>query len=90
MGTLFPTLVYLLCFATSVLCAFLLGRSYARTRMRLLFWSALCFTLLAVVNFVVVLDMLVFRDIDMRPVRLWLSLAAVAVLLFGFIWDEDS
>jgi len=90
MGTLFPTLVYLLCFATSVLCAFLLGRSYARTRMRLLFWSALCFTLLAVVNFVVVLDMLVFSDIDMRPVRLWLSLAAVAVLLFGFIWDEDS
>ena len=90
MNTLFPTLVYLLCFATSALCAFLLGRSYRRTRMRLLFWSALCSSLLAVANFVVVLDLLVYPDVDMQPVRLWLSFAAVAVLLFGFIWDEET
>jgi hypothetical protein len=90
MGTLFPTLVYTLCFATSTLCAYLLGRSFRRTRSRLLFWSALCFALLALVNFVVVLDMLVYPDVDMRPIRLWLSLAAVSVLLFGFIWDEDT
>jgi hypothetical protein len=90
MGMLFPTLVYTLCFATSTLCAYLLGRSFRRRRLRLLFWSALCFALLAVVNFVVVLDMLVFPEVDLRPMRLWLSLAAVAVLLFGFIWDEDT
>ena len=53
-------------------------------------WSALCFALLAVANFVVVLDMLVYPELDFRPLRLWLSLAAVAVLLFGFIWDEDT
>ena len=90
MGTLFPTLVYTLCFATSTLCAYLLGRSFRRTRSRLLFWSALCFALLAGVNFVVVLDMLVFPEINFRPLRLWLSLVAVAVLLSGFIWDEDT
>ena len=90
MGTVFPTLVYTLCFATSALCAYLLARAFRRTRTRLLLWSTLCFGLLAVVNFVVVLDMLVFREVDLRPVRLWLSLAAVAVLLFGFIWDEDT
>ena len=90
MGTLFPTLVYTLCFATSTLCAYLLGRSFRRTRSRLLFWSALCFALLAGVNFVVVLDMLVFPENNFRPLRLWLSLVAVAVLLFGFIWDEDT
>jgi len=90
MGTLFPTLVYTLCFATSALCAYLLGRSFTRTRSRLLFWSALCFVLLAVVNFIVVLDMLVYPDISFRLVRLWFSLAAVAVLLFGFIWDEET
>lgn len=89
MWTLFPTLVYTLCFATSALCAFLLGRSFRRTGSRLLFWSALCFAVLAVVNFVVVLDMLVFPDTNFRPVWLWLSLVAVGVLLFGFIWDED-
>ena len=90
MSPIFPTAVYTLCFLTSALCAVLLGRSYVRTRARLLLWSALCFTLLAVVNFVVVLDMLVYPDIDMQPVRLWLSLAAIAVLLFGFIWDEEN
>ena len=90
MGTLFPTLVYMLCFATSTLCAYLLGRSFRRRGSRLLLWSALCFALLAVANFVVVLDMLVYPELDFRPLRLWLSLAAVAVLLFGFIWDEDT
>ena len=90
MPVLFPALVYTLCFATSTLCAYLLGRSFRRSRSRLLLWSALCFALLAAANFVVVLDMLVFPDADLRPVRLWLSLAAVAVLLFGFIWDEDA
>jgi hypothetical protein len=91
MGTLFPTLVYTLCFATAALCAWLLGRSFRRSRSRLLMWSALCFGLLAVANFVVVIDMLVFpTQVDLRPVRLGLSLAAVSVLLFGFIWDEDT
>jgi hypothetical protein len=90
MGTLFPTLVYTLCFATSTLCAYLLGRSFHRARSRLLFWSAVCFALLAVVNFIVVLDMLVYPDVDLRPVRLGISLVAVSVLLFGFIWDEDT
>ena len=41
MTTLFPTLVYTLCFATAKLCAFLLGRSFRRSGSRLLFWSAL-------------------------------------------------
>lgn len=90
MATLFPALVYSLCFATSTLCAWLLGRSYRRSRSRLLLWSALCFALLAVSNLFVVLDMLVFPDVDLRPVRLSLSLAAVSVLLFGFIWDEET
>ena len=90
MSTLFPTLVYTLCFATSTLCAYLLGRSFRRTRSRLLFWSALCFGLLAIVHFIVVLDMLVYPESDFRPIRLWLSLVSVSVLLFGFIWDEDT
>nr|WP_166174776.1 DUF5985 family protein [Altererythrobacter segetis] len=90
MGTLFPTLVYLLCFATSAACAFLLARSFFRARSRMLFWSAWCFALLALVNLLVIFDILIYPDVDLRPVRLWLTLLAVAVLLFGFIWDEDS
>jgi hypothetical protein len=90
LAALFPTLVYSLCFATATLCAYLLGRSYRRVRSRMLFWSATCFALLAVANFVVILDMLIFPDINFRPWRLWITLIAVSVLLFGFIWDEEA
>jgi hypothetical protein len=87
---IFPTAVYLLCFATSTACAFLLFRNYGRTGARLLLWSALCFFFLAGNNLAVVLDILVFPAIDLSTVRLLLSLAAVGVLLFGLIWDMET
>lgn len=90
MSDAFPTAVYVLCFATSSACAFLLARNYARTGARLLLWSALCFGLLAVNNLVVVLDMLVLREVNLRVTRLVFSSAAVVVLLFGFIWDLEE
>jgi hypothetical protein len=90
MAALVPTLVYLLCFVTSLTCALLLGKSYVRTRTRMLLWSSLCFGFLALANLFVVFDLLIFPSVDLRPVRLWLSLAAVAILLFGFIWDQDD
>lgn len=90
MAELFPAAVYLLCFATSAACAFLLARNYARTRARLLLWSALCFVLLAANNLVVVIDLLVLPTMDFRLVRLLLSIAGVGVLLFGFIWDLEE
>jgi len=47
----FSMLVYLLCMMTSVLCLILLARGYRRTRVKLLYWSALCFVGLAINNF---------------------------------------
>ena len=90
MAEWFPTTVYLLCFLTSSACAVLLGRSFRRTGARLLFWSALCFVLLAANNLVVILDLLVFKDRDFGLFRAALALAAVSVLLFGFIWDREE
>ncbi|MGQ0589409.1 MAG: DUF5985 family protein [Sphingosinicella sp.] len=90
MADYFPAAVYLLCFLTSAACAGLLARNYARTGARVLLWSAVCFVLLAANNFVVVLDLLVIRDWDFRLVRHLLSLGAVGVLLFGFIWDLEE
>lgn len=86
----FPTAVYLLCFLTSLACAALLGRSYLRNCSSMLFWSALCFALLALANLFVVLDMVVFPDVNFRAARLWSSFAAVSVLLFGFIWGMED
>jgi hypothetical protein len=37
-----------------------------------------------------VLDLLVFTEVNLRIGRLLLSLAAVSVLLFGFIWDLEE
>ena len=85
----FAFLVYVLCVLTSAVCAILLGRSYLRTRMRLLLWSALCFVLLAANNLVVVIDLAILPDGDLRLVRHGLSLGAVLVLLIGFIWDRE-
>ena len=90
MSPIFPTAVYSLCFLTSAVCALLLGRSYFKTRARLLLWSALCFVFLALNNFVVVLDMLVYPNIDFRAVRTVLALAGVLTLLFGFIMDRED
>jgi cytochrome b subunit of formate dehydrogenase len=90
MSTLFPTLVYSLCFATSAACAILLARSFLKARSRMLFWSSLCFALLALVNLLVIFDLVIYPDVDLKSLRLWLTLLAVSVLLFGFIWDEDT
>lgn len=90
MVTWFPAAVYLLCFLTSAACALLLARSYRRMGARLLFWSGLCFLFLAANNLVVILDLLVLPETDFRLVRHLLALAAVSVLLFGFIWDVED
>ena len=90
MATWFPASVYLLCFATSAACALLLARSYRRSGARLLFWSGLCFLFLAANNLVVIFDLLVIPDVDFRLARYLLALAALGVLLFGFIWDLED
>ena len=86
----FPTAVYILCFLTSSACAFLLARNYRRTGARLLMWSALCFGLLGLNNLVVIFDLLILPNMNFRETRLALSLAAVSVLLFGFVWDLEE
>jgi len=90
MTSMFALSVYLLCLITSAACAVLLGRSYLRTRMRLLLWSSLCFVLLAANNLVVVIDLAVLPAVDLRLVRHALSLGAVLLLLIGFIWDRED
>jgi hypothetical protein len=83
------TAVYILCFATSAGCSWLLVRSYFRTRTALLLWTAACFVLLALNNFLVVIDLVFLPDIDLRFARLAANVIALATLLYGFIWELD-
>jgi len=85
----FQTVIYSLCLLTSAGCAFLLVRSYRQSRARLLLWSALCFVLLAINNLLVVIDLLILPTVDLVPLRNLASLAAVGVLVFGFIWETE-
>lgn len=85
-----PAVVYGLCLLTSAACAALLVRSWLKSRQRLLMWSAACFSLLALNNLMVVLDMVVFPDVYLSPARQVTALAAVAVLIYGFIWEVDK
>jgi hypothetical protein len=82
-------LIYLLCLLTSAVCAGLLIRAFRRTRAPLLLWSAACFALLALNNLFVVADMLVFTGTDLTLLRQGAGLAAVGVLLYGFIWEVE-
>jgi Family of unknown function (DUF5985) len=81
--------VYLLCLVASAGCAALLVRSYAVNRTRLLLWSAACFTLLALNNLLVVLDLLLLPTVDLLAWRQLASLAGVTVLIVGFVWESD-
>lgn len=87
----FPTIVYVLCFLTSAACAWLLGRSYTSTGMRLLLWSSICFALLAGNNLVLIFDLVIWRDdADLRLLRQGFALAAVLSLIWGFIWEVEE
>lgn len=83
-------LIYSLCALTSIVCCLLLWRSWRESGARLLFWSALCFACLSVNNVLLVLDRVVWPvEVDLSNWRLAWALAAVVLLLFGLVWEED-
>jgi hypothetical protein len=88
-ASLIEVIIYLLCAATSLLCAYLLARAYRIGRTRVLIWSALCFALLAVNNLILAVDNLLLPTIDLSTLQLTTAVVAVAVLLYGFIWAVE-
>jgi hypothetical protein len=89
MSPLGPAAVYILCLATSAVCAGLLLRAFFATRSKLLLWTALSFVLLALNNLFLVGDLVVLRGVDLWPMRQAAAVAAIAVLLYGFIWESE-
>lgn len=83
-------LIYSLCALTSITCLVLLWRSWRASGARLLFWSAMCFGALSVNNVLLVVDRVVLpTQVDLGLWRLVWALAAVLLLLFGLIWEDD-
>lgn len=77
--------IYLLCTLTSLLCGFLLTRAYLRSRVPLLAWSAVCFYGFCLNNALVFLDLVVFSNYDLSPIRVLPAAAGVALLCYGLI-----
>ena len=79
---------YVLCTGTALLSCVLLLRAYARTATRLLFWSGLCFGLLALSNTLVLVDRLLVPSVDAPEVRIGTAVLAVGVLLYGLVFER--
>ena len=82
-------IIYLLCAVAAFLCAVLLLRAYWRSRYRLLLWSGLCFTGLSLNYLILVLDKVVLTGADFSVWRTSVALIAMAVLLYGLIWEAE-
>jgi hypothetical protein len=80
--------VYVLCMLTSLFCAGLLFRSYRAQHSRLLLWSTLCFMGLAINNALLVIDLLVLPEIDLRVLRAAIGFLSGLVLLGGLVWEQ--
>jgi hypothetical protein len=80
--------VYLLCALVSVVCAGMLLTGYRANRTTLLFWSSLCFIGLAVNNVLLFVDLVIVTDVDLSLLRACVAMAAIAVLLYGLIWES--
>jgi hypothetical protein len=82
-------ILYLLAVLTCLACTVLLWRSYARTGLRLLLWSAFCFVGLTASNLLLFFDLIVFLEFDLRVWRIAAALAGLAFLLYGFLFESE-
>ena len=85
----FNFVLYALAVLTCLACTVLLFRGYARSGLRLLLWSALCFVFLTLNNLLLFFDLIVFSELDLRPWRLAAALAGLLFLLYGFLFESD-
>ena len=81
--------VYFLGAVTTTACALLLLRGYISGRKKLLLWSGVCFTGLALSNSLIFVDLVLVPDVDLYRWRLATAAIAMVILLYGLIWESD-
>jgi len=81
--------LYVLTCLTTLLCSVLLLRAFVRVRRRLLLWSGLCFLGLTVSNLLRIVDLVFFRDIDLYSYRVGAAALAMALLMYGLVWESQ-
>jgi hypothetical protein len=88
--------VYLLCAATSIICAVLLFNGFRENRTRLLFWSSLCFIGLALNNILLFVDQVLTAGVALYlagvELAIWrglLALVSISMLIYGLVWEAE-
>lgn len=83
------SIIYGLCAAVALLCAYLLITAYRRQGHRLLLWSGLCFAGFTANNILLILDKIVFPDVDLSLYRTSVALVSILILLYGLVWEAE-
>lgn len=81
--------LYFLTSLTTLLCSMLLLRAWSRVRRKLLLWAGLCFAGLTVSYALKFADLIVFLKTDLYTWRLGATALAMALLLYGLIWESQ-
>lgn len=81
--------VYLMCAATSLVCAVLLLRAFVAGRSRLLLWSGVCFAWFTANNVLLFVDLEVIPDTDLSLARSGTAFVGALTLLAALIWEES-
>ena len=76
--------IYTLCALTALLCTVLLLQAYRAGGYRLLLFAGLTLN-----NALLVLDKVVFPDVDFSYWRTSTALVAMMILLYGLVWDTE-
>jgi hypothetical protein len=83
-------IIFGLCAMSAILCSWLLLQAYAVKKYRLLLWGGLCFTALTLNNILLIMDRVIFLQVDLSTWRLLTALGGMIILLYGLIWDTES
>jgi hypothetical protein len=83
-------IIYLLCAGTSLAAAWMLLRTYIRSRTSLLLWSCIGFAGLAVNNVLVYLDLVMFPHVDLSFARTLAGAIGMVALVFGLTKETGA
>ena len=84
-----PLVIYGLCMLTALLCAWLLLQAYRKTRYRLLFWCSVFFCIAAMNNVFLVVDKVLYPDVDLMVYRYAVALSSLLILLPALILETE-
>ena len=77
--------IYIVAAVTCLLCTVLLLRQWRATKLKLLFWSGICFLTLTAANILLFVVLIVLPEIDLATYRNGTTVLAIIFMLYGLV-----